>query len=197
MEKNESGLCACGCGKPTKISKYTSKRFGWVRGKPRKYVRGHNLRKRIPIQGKLPARDWCIWFVGFSDGESSFAIDFYKDRPGSFRCKFSITLRADDEGVLKSINDNLGGSLNYNREHGATKSSIRWSVQGKKDIARVIKLFDSFQLKTKKRADYILWRPAACLWLSGGWTAQEMLRVKWIKKILSTRKRIGFIKERK
>lgn len=36
------GLCACGCGERTQISTKTDARYGAVRGKPRRYVYGHN-----------------------------------------------------------------------------------------------------------------------------------------------------------
>lgn len=41
------GLCQCGCGQRTGIAKYTRSSAGWVKGKPRKYVRGHNSFGRI------------------------------------------------------------------------------------------------------------------------------------------------------
>lgn len=36
------GLCACGCGQPAPIAAYTSKRRGWVKGHPIRYISGHN-----------------------------------------------------------------------------------------------------------------------------------------------------------
>jgi hypothetical protein len=40
------GRCACGCGLPTNIAPYTSRRCGWVKGQPLKYVLGHAARGR-------------------------------------------------------------------------------------------------------------------------------------------------------
>lgn len=43
------GLCQCGCGGETKISKYTDVCSGYLRGKPRKFMRGHqNMKCWIP-----------------------------------------------------------------------------------------------------------------------------------------------------
>lgn len=39
-----SGLCKCGCGKKTSISKVTDHRRGNIKGKPVKYIKGHNSR---------------------------------------------------------------------------------------------------------------------------------------------------------
>jgi hypothetical protein len=38
------GLCACGCGQPTKLSDRTDPARGVVRGQPLKFVNGHNRR---------------------------------------------------------------------------------------------------------------------------------------------------------
>jgi len=36
------GYCACGCGERTPISTRTDKRYGAIKGEPRRYVYGHN-----------------------------------------------------------------------------------------------------------------------------------------------------------
>lgn len=41
---NPSGLCKCGCGQPTAISRDTWVARGYVKGQPRDYIRGHNAR---------------------------------------------------------------------------------------------------------------------------------------------------------
>lgn len=40
------GLCQCGCGQPTKIARQTEHKHGWVKGQPRRFVRGHGTRRR-------------------------------------------------------------------------------------------------------------------------------------------------------
>jgi hypothetical protein len=35
------GFCQCGCGKKTRIAKHSNKAWGWVKGKPIRYVHGH------------------------------------------------------------------------------------------------------------------------------------------------------------
>lgn len=41
---NPSGLCQCGCGRPTTIANATSAKSGSVKGHPTKYLRGHGAR---------------------------------------------------------------------------------------------------------------------------------------------------------
>lgn len=38
----QPGLCACGCGEPTRRAPYSSKRVGWIKGQWTQYVLGHN-----------------------------------------------------------------------------------------------------------------------------------------------------------
>lgn len=42
---NPSGLCMCGCGAAAPVAAQNHARHGWVKGRPLKYVRGHNNRK--------------------------------------------------------------------------------------------------------------------------------------------------------
>ena len=39
--QNKSGLCQCGCGQPTTISRVTDRCKGYLRGCPRRYLNGH------------------------------------------------------------------------------------------------------------------------------------------------------------
>jgi hypothetical protein len=39
-----TGLCECGCGEPAPVSQYTDRTYGYVRGEPRRFVRGHQRR---------------------------------------------------------------------------------------------------------------------------------------------------------
>jgi hypothetical protein len=39
-------LCECGCGERTTISTYNDLRYGYIKGKPRRFVAGHNVRVR-------------------------------------------------------------------------------------------------------------------------------------------------------
>ena len=38
---NPTGLCECGCGKLTAISKYNNPQYGWIKGKSRRFIQHH------------------------------------------------------------------------------------------------------------------------------------------------------------
>jgi hypothetical protein len=41
------GLCQCGCGQTTSIARQTWRKWGWVRGQPLRYVKGHKPLRAI------------------------------------------------------------------------------------------------------------------------------------------------------
>lgn len=48
------GYCECGCGQETTVSKYDRPQLGYVKGKPRRYVRGHATRGK-PVSAETRA----------------------------------------------------------------------------------------------------------------------------------------------
>lgn len=61
------GYCECGCGQKTTISPYNDTVHGWIRGEPRKVVRGHTARKRSPYE--IVDGEAMVFLSGkFSDG---------------------------------------------------------------------------------------------------------------------------------
>src|ERR1035437_4775586 len=36
------GLCQCGCRQPTRITKQSDSRHGYIKGQPRRFITGHN-----------------------------------------------------------------------------------------------------------------------------------------------------------
>jgi hypothetical protein len=62
-------LCACGCGQPTRIARYSYKAAGYVKGKPLQYLRHHH--RIIPAEerfwkyvSKSEDSDACWLWVG-------------------------------------------------------------------------------------------------------------------------------------
>jgi hypothetical protein len=43
----EYGYCQCGCGAETKISNWTDRRTGAVKGQPRRYLNGHSTKSPV------------------------------------------------------------------------------------------------------------------------------------------------------
>jgi 5-methylcytosine-specific restriction endonuclease McrA len=48
---SEYGYCQCGCGTQTNISKWTDKRYGSIKGEPRRFVSGHATRRNLRADG--------------------------------------------------------------------------------------------------------------------------------------------------
>lgn len=69
-----TGICACGCGEPTEIAKYTSTAHDWVKDKPRFYRKGHHRRGARGSQHFLgvtgPAHP--AWKRGFSQDSNGY-----------------------------------------------------------------------------------------------------------------------------
>ncbi len=65
------GYCQCGCGEMTKIAPETSRKDGYLKGEPRRYVAGHNgLTSRVAYVEQDMGHDtpcW-IWQRGKSGG---------------------------------------------------------------------------------------------------------------------------------
>lgn len=69
------GLCHCGCGEKTKISKYNITLIGWVAGMPTRYIMGHANRKlRIDFSDAMPFKIKGIYCKLLSLGDGMFAI---------------------------------------------------------------------------------------------------------------------------
>ena len=80
---NPDGLCACGCGAKTTISTRNDARNGEVKGMPRKYLKGHHLRKSIapPTGYQVDTATGCwVWLL-------------CKDKRGYGRVMFDGALR--------------------------------------------------------------------------------------------------------
>jgi hypothetical protein len=49
------GSCCCGCGAPTTVADRTNTKYGYVRGEPKLYIRGHARRLTDRIPGPNPS----------------------------------------------------------------------------------------------------------------------------------------------
>lgn len=111
----------------------------------------------------LDDENFIRWFVGFSDGEANFSIVYQKDTNGniigaSFR--FVIELHIDDIDALRYIKSKLDIGNNI-AEYG---NSCKFTVIHKKDIEKLISIFDKYNLNTTKYLDYIDFKKAFLLY---------------------------------
>lgn len=105
------------------------------------------------------------WFAGFSDGEACFRIK--PTNMGTFQCRFSIGLRADDAPILREIQRRLGGigSLCHSGKDNVKQEQYRLEVNAKADVALLVEVFDRFPLRAKKAGDFAIWKRAVAVWL--------------------------------
>lgn len=123
------------------------------------------------------------WVTGFADAEATFSLKISKSsaiRSGwNVTPEFQITLHNRDLLLLRKIHSYFGIGIVNERQ---TRNQSYYTVQSARAIANVIiPHFDQYPLITQKRADYLLFKQAIGLLLSG----QSRSSLEEIKKILS------------
>lgn len=118
-----------------------------------------------------PPPMWCAWFTGLIDGEGYFQLTQRNTGTRAFQVELIINLREDDILVQEEIRRTLKiGRLYHINESGArakgerASDQVRWRCTRIADIMRIlIPLFDTYQLHSKKRRDFEIWREAATI----------------------------------
>lgn len=115
------------------------------------------------------------WLAGLVDGEGCFhlrttrvrTVRGYHRRYRVLTFAFVIALRADDRATLERARTLLGvGHIGQNRRgHGpATSSNAKplaaLVVQARNDLARIVGVFRTYPLRSKKARDFDLWAAA-------------------------------------
>jgi hypothetical protein len=109
------------------------------------------------------------WVTGFTDGEGSFSLKVSKSistRSGyNVTPEFKIELHNRDILILRKIHAFFGiGTIN----EYADRNKASYSVQSAKDMAKIIiPHFDKYPLLTQKQADFLLFKEAINLLLTG------------------------------
>jgi hypothetical protein len=122
---------------------------------------------------------WASWFAGFVDGEGYFQIHGGGDR--SFSTRLVITLREDDEAVLREVEKRLGCGNVYHVEksadrEGGMKASdqFMWVVGAMEEVNEIIiPLFEQHPPRSKKKREYEIWKEAAALIYRGANNTQR------------------------
>lgn len=109
-------------------------------------------------------RDFGNWLAGFIDGEGCFFIAAVKRKGAggreyyTYRPIFSLTVRDDDEDVVKLIHQVLGvGSLHYYQPSGTGKRVVRLAIQSHDGCATLREVLNNCPLRAKKKRDYEVW----------------------------------------
>lgn len=108
---------------------------------------------------------WTHEFIGLFWGEGCADIQKYqRDRGTFYRPRLRITMRMDEESMLKEIQLRLGGTLTaHNLRPGPSKEARTWALTQKEQIVKVCDLLLSGSLPAKKKHDVRLVREAADL----------------------------------
>lgn len=125
------------------------------------------------------------WFVGISDGESSFIIAKKSNLDKTkFTFFFQIVLHVDDFKVLEYIHKTLNlGSLTINTQGDECK----FIVTRMEELERIIVIFDKHNLNTLKYLNYIEWRKAFFLYKN----REGLVNTDLVKEILDIKNKMN------
>jgi hypothetical protein len=131
------------------------------------------------------------WLAGFIDGEGSFSVRraFLADgrTVANYSPRFELGLRADDGPILEKIRGTLAIGAVYGHVTGRSGCHVRrWYVGSKADCMVLVDFLDRYPLRSKKAADYVLWREAVQLWqgTGGRWGNFDWTRIAEIRDLL-------------
>ena len=103
------------------------------------------------------------WMAGFIDGEGCFSIVKVVNRPGGFRPRFGLTVRADDDAIVYKLHQETDiGSVHYYTAQSGSRV-VRWVVQSQSDCERLVALLNKYPLRAKKRRDFEVWAEAVAV----------------------------------
>lgn len=110
MDNIPYGYCQCGCGKKTKLAKYTDSKRERTKGKPYRYLRGHATRKYADprqkhdtYRNKPEVKERQKAYYRFnSERIKAQALAWQKANPERRRAHAMLRLRAESEGELSA-----------------------------------------------------------------------------------------------
>lgn len=114
------------------------------------------------------------WVTGFFDGEGCFSLYVRRDKQKRknhfaiyyrWQADFAITLREDDIEVLKKFEKYFNaGAVSFTKLKKLKEDLLNkctYHIVSTKDLVKkVIPHFEKYPLKSKKAADFILWKEA-------------------------------------
>jgi hypothetical protein len=131
-------------------------------------------RRALDEAGVLPVREqrwqnlhpaFGHWLAGFIAGEGNFRIHCSKSGH-YYSAAFAIKLRDDDSEILEEIWRRVGLGTIYRqvRRSGNSKPACVWVVQSRADCQELVEVLDNYPLRSRKAADYAIWRNAVAVW---------------------------------
>ena len=152
QHKRSKPLVCLDCGKPLhpKSSLKTKRcKFCWIKSRSTKF--------KEPDFLNHPEWDFGNWLAGFTDGEGNFSAT------DNHSACFRINLREDDKPILEEIKEQLGCGriffLDKSRYNSNQRDQYQFTVSSLYDLIHIIiPFFDLFDLRAKKKSDYLRWR---------------------------------------
>lgn len=125
---------------------------------------------------------WCAWFSGFVDGEGSFLLNRNKSTK-IMSPVFQIKQRIDDQAIVGEIHYILRcGRMHLfvyrkaRREGGKDADQVGLHICRIFDLIHIlIPLLDRYPLRSKKRADYEIWRRAVLMIYRNNHASREQI----------------------
>jgi len=99
------------------------------------------------------------WLCGFTDAEGCFMLNMRQKRDGvtSVQARYSITQKT--EPIITDIR-NLFVKTDTNKRYDPSWEGYEFYIGNKKARVKLIRYFQRYKLKTKKRISYLHWRNA-------------------------------------
>jgi hypothetical protein len=124
---NPSRLCACECGRPTKLASKTSRADGHVKGQPLRYLKGHN---RTPQgDGRQAHPLYVIWHAMLSrcyrPKDTNYPRYGGRGIEVCERWRRSFWSFVEDVGERPSLHHTLDRQKN---DQGYEPSNVRWAT---------------------------------------------------------------------
>jgi len=109
------------------------------------------------------------WFVGFSDGEVCFSAHFIKNH--TIICAFRLVLISDEKDILIDIRNKLGVGNISEQVRRAASGRIQvfctyFVNRTEALIDVIIPIFEQYPLKSKKKAEYKIWKELVLVYKS-------------------------------
>lgn len=112
------------------------------------------------------------WLSGFIDGEGCFTIA--KGKGDGYYCRFTLHQRDDDRPIIEEIAHSTGiGRIYAQKVYQNSKPQVQWHVSTQADCLKLVEILDRYPMRSRKRADYDVWKEAVEFWTStsGGHTS--------------------------
>jgi hypothetical protein len=111
--------------------------------------------------------DFLYWLTGAIDTSGQFIV-----HPSS--CRFRLSLLAENEDLLSATKRATGlGNVYPVRVYGSTRPRVSWEIQSKEDCSSLVRLLETYPLRTTKQVEYMVWRRAVTFWCSDEGTREE------------------------